>query len=168
MQSEIIDLTIQSYNQAIDARLGQFGTWSVVWHPGHIFFISASLPWLFAGPRQDERENDNPELNDGYHMILFPQDNEGLCPRAWLEAAWPYLEKFRSNFGFHFYEALLYKKVTLIGLPLGNRFGVSQEVEDELRQDPNRQVERIPCQNAEELAKALQKRMKTNLRYPSK
>ena len=138
--------------------------WHASWVRDNAFgFRVDTLPFLYGDLSDNPDEvNAADYLNDGDHMLLFPQDKDGLCPRAWLDAAWPFLEKFRSNFGFHPQEAFAYRKVTLIGKPLGNRFGVSQFVEDTLRSADWRKVERIFCESTDELKADLQRRIESD------
>jgi hypothetical protein len=164
-----INLGLETYQNAIDSRIGQFPIWHAVWTSHNFFgFRVDTRPWVYAQysiPAAEPTEL-SPGLNDGDHILLFPQDQAGLCPFAWVAASWPYLEKFRSNFGFHFEETLLYRRVTLIGRPLGTRLGISQEIEDELRKASWRQVERIPCANSSELAAVLQSAIDSNTQFP--
>lgn len=126
--------------------------------PGNWTWLRGSKPWVYTqslAPAEADREL----LNDGDHILLFPQDQNDLCPRSWVNAAWPYLEKFRSNFSFFPKEAEFYYHVTLIGKSTGDRFGISDEIERLLREAPRRKVTRINCTNAEELGQALQRRI---------
>jgi hypothetical protein len=121
-------------------------------------WLRGSKPWVYTQSLTAEEE-DRANLNDGDHILLFPQDKAELCPRSWIVAAWPYLERFRSNFSFFPKEAEFYYHVTLIGKPTGNRYGISTEIEDILRSEARRKVTRIECTNAEELSAALDRRI---------
>ena len=164
-----INLNQETPKNAIESRLGTFSLWRAVWDPGNWINLRASRPWVFRqeAPRKDTTDTllEEPYAHDGDHMLLFPEDPEGLCPRAWVEAAWPFLEHFRSNFGFHLQEAFIYTNVTLIGHPLGTRHGIGQDVEEELKKANWRRVERIWCTSAEELATVLQHRVENNVRF---
>ncbi len=123
--------------------------------------MRTSKEFLFTQNIQMDKRDEG--IQDGNHILLFPQDESGkMCPRSWFMAAWPYLETLHSNFSFFPLEAELYYKVTLIGLPTGDRFGISEEVEKELAKAEWRKVTRINCTSAEELAQALQKRIDAN------
>jgi hypothetical protein len=125
---------------------------------GNWILIRGSKPWVYTqtlSPVEAEREN----LNDGDHILLFPQDENNICPRSWIIAAWPYLEKFRSNFSFFPKEAEFYYHVTLVGKATGDRYGISAEIENLLRDEARRKVTRIECASAEELSAALDRRI---------
>ena len=62
----------------------------------------------------------------------------------------------------------MYKHVTLIGPPLDTRYGVAQEVEDALKDNDWRQVERIWCTNADDLKQVLQRRIDEDVRFRGK
>jgi hypothetical protein len=125
--------------------------------------IRASRPWVFRRP--DPEERDRNLYTDGDHILLFPQDREGMCPRTWLAAAWPFLEHFRSNFTFYPPAAYIYNYVTLIGPPSGDRFGIAPALEDLFRQAPWRRVERLATRKAAELKDILQQRIDKGERF---
>lgn len=120
--------------------------------------LRGSKPWVYTQSLSD-MEAERQDLNDGDHILLFPQDKKDLCPRSWFIATWPYLEKFRSNFSFFPKEAEFYYRVTLIGKATGDRYGISTEIEDILRSEARRKVTRIECATAGELGAALQRRI---------
>jgi len=161
-----IDFTQETHQQAIQNRLGAFSPVRVGWTPSHLMEMRASLPWVFSLPAErGEKRALQTEVNDGDHILLFPQDADGLCPRAWLDAAWPFLQRFRANFSLYPQAVLLYTHVTLIGLPLGTRLGISAEFEEALRRDEWHKVERIRCSNAEELQAILQRRVEKGVPF---
>ncbi len=110
---------------------------------GNWIWFRGSKPWVYTQALVPE--TDETTLNDGDHILLFPQDDSGLCPRSWVNATWPYLEKFRSNFSFFAREAEFYYHVTLIGKVDNGRLGISAAIEEALRQNPKRKVTRINC-----------------------
>jgi hypothetical protein len=93
-------------------------------------------------------------IDDGDHFLLFPQTIERIAPRAWIDAAWPFIAHFRSNFGFYLGEALLYSRVTIVGSPTPNP-AVTEEEEQFLKQDESRLVERLPATSGDNLRQVL-------------
>lgn len=93
-------------------------------------------------------------IDDNDHFLLFPQTLEAIAPRAWFDAAWPFIERFRSNFGFYLGEALLYSQVTILGstdvVP-----AVSEGQETYLKRIDWRAVERIGVTSAKDLKRVL-------------
>lgn len=149
----------------IESRVGVHAVWHASWWFNNVFaFRVDTEPFLYGDLSAEPADY----ANDGDHILLFPVDADGLCPRTWVESAWPFLEKFRSNFGFHPQEAFLYRKVTLIGQPLNTRLGVGPDVERALREASWRAVERIPCTTADELETELQKRIDLGLPFGEK
>ncbi|HET90505.1 MAG TPA: hypothetical protein ENN99_07185 [Chloroflexi bacterium] len=161
----------EGYEQTIKNHLGDFPLWRVVtWNQGHWLKIRVGSEWLYTqGPIIKETADAEVEIEkyveDGDHMLFFPMDQEGLCPRAWFEAAWSFIEHFRSNFCFYPQEAFMYKTITLIGRPVGTRYGIAQEIEDALRDSNWRQVERIWCTSADDLRRVLQRRIEEGTRF---
>ena len=164
----------EGYEDTIINRLGDVNPWHLTWDPGNWLKIRASKEWVYGIPitpepaleaAPGEEAQVKPAIHDGDHILLFPMDQDGLCPQAWFEAAWPFLEHFRSNFCFYPHEAFMYKNVTLIGPPLGSRRGVAQEVEDALKSMSWRGVERIWCTSAADLKSALDGRIAENMRF---
>lgn len=125
---------------------------------GNWVALRGSKPWVYT-QTLDSEEDARANLNDGDHVLLFPQDDDDLCPRSWLMAAWPYIQKFRSNFSFFPKEAEFYYHITLVGKATGDRYGISADIENTLRSETRRQVTRIECANAEELSMALDRRI---------
>lgn len=167
--SELLDMSTMTGDQVkgyIEGKLGQgrvIKVTAITLSNG--FYMHTSKPFVFTQSLSQENlrnEDEQTGITDGDHILLFPQDNEGICPRSWIMAAYPYLEKFRSNFSFFPLEAEMYYNITLIGMPTGDRLGISKEVEEELKSADWRKVTRIECSNAEELEKALNKRIKAN------
>jgi hypothetical protein len=164
-QEQDLNPSAEGYETTIKNRLGDFGLWHVFWNKGNWMVIRTSKEWVYLQRPVREEEEAEQYPDDGDHILVFPMDREGLCPRAWFEAAWPFLEHFRSNFCFYPQEAFMYKRITLVGPPLGTRQGVAQEVEDALKSKEWRQVERIWCTSADDLKKVLQRRVEDGLRF---
>jgi hypothetical protein len=167
-----VDPSSEGYEDTIKNRLGHFSLWHLTWDPRNWLKIRTSKEWVYSIIPQPEVEaageedvEDEPCMDDGDHILLFPMDYDGLCPRVWFKAAWAFLEHFRSNFCFYPQEAFMYKKVTLIGRPLNTRFGVAQEIEADLKAADWRQVERIWCASAQDLESVLQQRIDQGLRF---
>ena len=161
-----LDPRSEGYDVTIKNRLGDFTLWHVQWKPDIWMKIRTHLtPVYTQGPITDEETGVEQYVDDGDHILLFPMDPEGLCPRAWFEAAWAFLEHFRSNFCFYPQEAFMYKNITLIGQPLGTRRGVGQEIEDALKSKKWRRVERIWCTSAEDLEAVLERRIEEAVRF---
>jgi hypothetical protein len=113
-------------------------------------------PYVFRRTRGGPKES---LFTDNDHCVIFPQDEQALCPSAWIQAAWPFIAHFRSNFTLYPQLAFFYRKVTIIGHPLVKP-SVSQQLEYELRElGGPRQVERIYCHNEKELAHILNARI---------
>lgn len=157
----------------ITERVGGGVYWDTYWEvsnhndpdKGNWIFIHTSRPWVFKRIQKD-RNKIEISFSDNNHIMLFPQDVKGICPRAWLEAAWPFIAHFRSNFTLYPQLAFFYRKVTIIGHPHVQP-SVSQGLENELRElGRQRQVERIWCRNAKELAKILLERIEHNIPFP--
>lgn len=169
---EELDPNNEGYKRTINSRLkGDFTRWHVVWKQKHWIKIRVGSKWLYAQepvPAEEDVEPEQYMVDDGDHILVFPMDHEGLCPRAWIEAAWTFLEHFRSNFCFYPQEAFMYKNVTLIGQPLGTRYGIAQEVEDALRDNEWRHVERIWCTSADDLKGVLQRRIDEGMHFREK
>ncbi|MCD4738212.1 MAG: hypothetical protein K8R89_03005 [Anaerolineae bacterium] len=171
-----LDPNDEGYEDTIKNRLGDFALWRiVVWDPSHWMMIRVGNSQLYTqrsivGVEVKELEEVAAAqyVDDGDHILFFPMDQKGLCPRAWFEAAWSFLEHFRSNFCFYPQEAFMYKNVTLIGPPLGTRRGVAQEIEDVLKDNDWRQVERIWCSSAYDLEAVLKRRIKEGVRFRGK
>jgi hypothetical protein len=156
----------EGYEGTIKNRLGDFPVWHVVtWNRGHWIKARAGSDHLYAQRSVEEAAPADLRVDDGDHILFFPMDHEGLCPRSWIEAAWPFLEHFRSNFCFYPQEAFMYRQVTLLGPPLGTRRGIGREVEDALGATDWRQVERIWCTSAGDLAGVLARRMEEDVRF---
>jgi hypothetical protein len=126
-------------------------------------YLRASKPWVYTQALTEGEEYTS--LNDGDHILLFPQDETGLCPRSWFNAAWTYLETFRSNFSFFPKEAEFYYHITLVGKATGNRYGISSEIEALLRSETRRKITRIECANADELSEALSRRITAGVAF---
>jgi hypothetical protein len=169
-----IDRNVEKCDAAIDGRLGGFfNPWHAVWVPQNWIWLGTSLPYVFQTvypTSQDDKPLPGFEklLDDGDHVLLFPQDGQGLCPRIWFESAWSFLGHFRSNFAYYPQAAFLYKQITLIGKPVGNRLGYGPEVEEELRKADYRRVERIWITSGGELAEVLQRRIDEGVRFRDK
>ncbi len=96
-------------------------------------------------------------VDDGDHFLLFPQTVERIAPRAWFDAAWPFVAHFRSNFGLYLGEALLYSRVTIVGSSTVNP-AVTGQQENFLNREAEkvgRLVERISITNANDLGRIL-------------
>ncbi len=159
-----INLPPETAEGAVNARFGFHAPWHASWEPGNWFVLRAnSPPWVYA--QTDPEDQETRFAEDGDHILLFPQDRDGLCPRAWLDAAWPFLEHFRSNFSFWPQEAFVYKKVTLVGPPVGTRLGIRTEIEQALKEADFRAVERIWFSSSDKLAGILQKRIDEGVRF---
>ena len=166
-----IDRNVEGCDGAIDSRLGGFfNPWHATWFQGNWIWLGASLPYVFQTV-YPTNESDQPLpgfeklLDDGDHVLLFPQDSQSLCPRSWFASAWPFLSHFRSNFAYYPQVAFAYKRITLIGKPAGNRFGYGPEVEQELKKADYRRVERIWITSSSELANILQRRIDEGIRF---
>ena len=147
--SATISLSSEGYQQAIERRIGAVDVVHIDWEPRNWVRMRASQPWVYR----------DGEINDGDHILLFPQAPSGLCPPSWLEVAWPFLERFRSYISFYPQAAAIYRYVTLIGRPLDQQLGISTEVEDALKRNEWRRVERILCRDADQLGFILRRRL---------
>jgi hypothetical protein len=147
----------------INDALGANAALKVSWSSNNWVKLRESQDWVYAYPDPEDRSVAS--QTDGDHILLFPQDGEQLCPRAWMEAAWPFVEHFRSNISFYPQAGFSYRRVTFIGHPdVQPSFG--PDVEEALSASSWRTVERIPCRNADELHEELATRIKENVRFP--
>ncbi len=106
--------------------------------------------------------------HDHYHYLLFGQTAESLVPRAWIEASWSYIQRFRCNFGFFVTEAMLYPTITVVGTP-DIAVPVTEDEEAFLReyvpQSDSFQFERLWVRSADELKAILAERIAKNNRF---
>jgi hypothetical protein len=171
----------EGYETAIDNRLGTSTPWHAFWEPWNWILLRTSLPWLFAQyTKQGEVQPEGvpkdvpptmyvpPLYSDNDHVLLFPQDAEGLCPQGWLDAAYSFLARFRSNLSFYPQLAFAYRKVTLIGPPVGTALGIGPDVEKALKDGAERQVERIWVTSADSLAGILKARIADGVPFRGK
>jgi hypothetical protein len=95
-------------------------------------------------------------VDDGDHFLLFPQSTavDDIAPKAWFDAAWSFIARFRANFGMYLGEARLYSQVTILGSP-DVQPAVSAGEQAFLARDEWRAVERIEITNAQDLARVL-------------
>lgn len=167
----IVDPRIDGYEKTITDRFGHRVPWKAYWVPNNWMTITASLPWVYSdiinvkkvmdidGVEYPERK---PKYTDNDHILIFPQDVDGICPRSWIEVTWPFIEKFRSAFTLYPEQAGLYKNITLIGHP-----NVTPHIDDEyveaILNSSWRNVERILCRSSERLSEILQSRIDDNV-----
>lgn len=90
-------------------------------------------------------------------ILLLPGDNTLLTADA-LRYIWYFVDASKANISFDPKIAVLYKQVTIIGnADLDN--GIDMEWQQRLRDNPEREVERIDCHTGEELISILRKRL---------
>lgn len=160
-----------SYENAIKALIGHGVPWYVQWAPFNWVMLKTSLPWVYsdiinnkkvkAADYGEDPKNypvPTPKYTDNDHILIFPQDHNEICPRSWMEAAWPFIARFRSAFTLYPEQAALYTNITLIGHP-----DVSPHINDEyaeaITKSDWRNVERIWCRSSEQLQTILQMRI---------
>jgi hypothetical protein len=103
-------------------------------------------------------------VDDGDHFLLFPQTVTKIAPQTWFKATWPFIERFRSNFGLYLGEALLYSRVTILGSVDSNP-AITEQQEAFLRRDENRWVERTKVTNADDLRRVLDWGIEHDVRF---
>jgi hypothetical protein len=134
----------------------------VIWQNNNHVQIRDSLDYVYA---YGEETDEEPRFTDGDHILLFPQDSESLCDPEWLLAAYPFLNRFRSNFTFYPQQALLYKKVTIVGHPdVYPR--IDPAMEEFFHGFEHLRVERIANATASELAEILDERIESGVQFP--
>lgn len=111
-----------------------------------------------------ERFRKGKVVDDGDHLLLFPQTVEKIAPQTWFDAAWPFIARFRSNFGLYLGEALLYSRVTILGHVTCDPAATEQQ-ETFLKRGDSRQVERIAVANAYDLRRVLDWGVAHNVRF---
>jgi len=166
-----IDPTIDGYEATIIRLVGHGIPWKVQWAPFNWVKIKTSLPWVHSSIINNKKVQaadydgdpynypvQEPEYHDNDHILIFPQDTNGVCPLAWIEAAWPFITKFRSDFTLYPEQAALYSNITLIGHP-----DVVPHIDTEyvaaITKSEWRNVERIACRNSSQLREILQTRI---------
>jgi hypothetical protein len=126
------------------------------------------------------KENPNHQptvVHDNRHYLLFGQNEEHITPQSWFNAAWKFIEHFRCNFGMFVTEAMLYKRVTIVGSPdidvpvtkddqffLEEYTGYQEDTNDGTK-ERYRHVERLYITNADQLTTILNDRIEKNLAF---
>lgn len=160
-----------SYENAIKSLIGSGIPWHVQWAPFNWVKIKTSLPWVYSNIINNEKAKaddyggdskrypiPSPLYTDNDHILIFPQDANNICPRAWIEAAWPFIAKFRSAFTMYPEQAGLYTNITLIGHPDVEPH-IDAEYVEAITNSDWRSVERIFCRSGEQLREILQARI---------
>jgi hypothetical protein len=173
-----IDPTVKGYEQTIRDLLGNSIPWHVHWNTENWLVIRTSLPWVCSSHINNERLTledyskgrrppSEPKYTDNDHILIFPQDTNGICPLAWVEAAWPFIAKFRSGLTMYPEQAALYSNITLIGHPDVDPH-IDAEYVDAIRETSWRKIERVWCRNSKQLREILQSRINDNVFFRDK